>query len=122
MGKHDRHESGSVRRSTECEGIRSLRLEQLIKEEINFLLGSEVQDPELDGVSITAVELARDGSRARLWFRTGSAVEDDEATGLALQRAAGFFRARLCDALGVKRVPELRVRRDPAPPSGREDD
>jgi ribosome-binding factor A len=33
---------------------------------------------------------------------------------LAFEHAAPFFRARLCDALPIKRTPELSFRFDPA--------
>ena len=45
-----------------------MRLQELIREEVNLILRNEVRDPRLDGVVITMVELAGDGSCARLWF------------------------------------------------------
>lgn len=111
MGRHDRHGIDTELRSERSGQVRSRRLEELIREEINSLLDGELQDPELEGVSITLVELARDGSRARLWFRCASSGDDGAER--ALERAAGYLRVRLCESLELKRVPELRVRRDP---------
>jgi ribosome-binding factor A len=85
-------------------------LQELIREEMNLLLRSEVRDPRLDGVTVTMVELAADGSCARLWF---SAPEPAEACS-ALEGAAGFLRRGLAEGLGLKRTPDLRFRRDPA--------
>jgi ribosome-binding factor A len=98
------------RRKADGESVhfRSARLEELIREEINSVLEGEINDPRLDGTRVLAVELARDGSCARLWFDARA-----ESAERALAGASGFLRSRLCDALELKRVPELRFRRDP---------
>jgi ribosome-binding factor A len=83
-------------------------LQELIREEVNLLLRTEIRDRRLDGVSITMVELAADGSRARLWY----SADEDRAE--ALEGASGLFRSRLAESLGLKRTPEIRFRRDPA--------
>ena len=104
--------------SARVAGFRSLRLEELFREEMNSLLDGEVNDPRLDGVHVTRVELSRDGSRARVWFQLTKTADEgvpsaDEARA-AFEHAQGFFRSRLCDALSLKRMPELRFRHDPA--------
>jgi ribosome-binding factor A len=97
-------------------GIRGHRIEELFREELNSLLDSEINDPRLDGVRVTAIELSRDGSRARIWFALALGgvrfgVRDVLA---ALERASGFLRSRLCETLVLKRMPELRFRHDPS--------
>jgi ribosome-binding factor A len=92
------------------DGIRTVRLQELIREEVNFLLRSEVSDPHLQGVVVTFVELTGDGSCARIWFTS----ETDNNETEALDRASGFLRNHLAASLGLKRTPELRFRRDPA--------
>jgi ribosome-binding factor A len=47
--------------------IRSARLEELIREELNSLLEGEINDERLEGAWITAVEMSPDGARARIW-------------------------------------------------------
>jgi len=110
-------------------GFRSLRLEELFRQELNSLLDAEVNDPRLDGARVTRVELSRDGSSARVWFtlpaqreraalpgetlpRTIEGVSPSDARE-AFERAAGFLRSRLCDAVPLKRIPDLRFRHDP---------
>jgi ribosome-binding factor A len=102
--------------SSHAAGFRSSRLEELFREELNFLLDGEVNDPRLEDTRITRVELSRDGSRARIWFtRTRRDVPHaPDETRAAFEGASGFFRSRLCDALSLKRMPELRFRHDPA--------
>jgi ribosome-binding factor A len=92
------------------QGFRILRLQELIREEVNLILRNEVRDPRLDGVVVTMVELAGDGSCARLWFTAEG--EDDKRE--ACEQVAGFLRTQLAESLGLKRTPELRFRRDPA--------
>ena len=91
------------------DGMRTVRLQELIREEVNLLLRNDVRDPRLAGVVITTVELAGDGSRARLWYT----AEDNEDKTDACERATGFLRTQLAESLGLKRTPDLRFRRDP---------
>jgi ribosome-binding factor A len=112
MGKWKRQKHGDRTRTREREvgdGTRTVRLQELIREEVNFILRSEVRDPRLDGVVITRVELAGEAC-ARLWFT----AENEEDRREACEHVAGFLRVRLAESLGLKRTPELRFRRDPA--------
>lgn len=102
--------SDRARDRAEGDGIRTARLQELIKEEVNALLRDEIRDPRLEGVEITVVELAGDGSCARLWFTANNERDRRDAC----ERVAGFLRVRLAESLGLKRTPDLRFRRDPA--------
>jgi ribosome-binding factor A len=102
-GRRERDGDGS-------DGARTARLQELIREEVNLILRNEVRDPRLEGVVVTMVELAGDGSCARLWFT----AEGDEDRRAACEHIAGFLRTQLAESLGLKRTPELRFRRDPA--------
>lgn len=106
--RHKHHRSGDG--VTEDGGIRILRLQELIKNETNILLRNEIRDRRLQDVDVTMVDLSRDGGCARIWV---SAEAFDEVHP-ALDRAAGFIRSHLAETLGIKRVPELRFRRDNA--------
>jgi ribosome-binding factor A len=111
MGKANREKYEARTRDREAgNGTRTERLQELIREEMNFLLQNEVGDARLEGVAITMVQLAGDGSCARLWFTAPTDQDRDEA----LKRVAGFLRNRLADSLGLKRTPDLRFRHDPA--------
>ena len=90
------------------EGYRIVRLQELIREEVNLILRNEVRDPRLDSMVITMVELT--GERARLWYT----AEGDEDRSDACEHVAGFLRTQLAESLGLKRTPELTFRRDPA--------
>lgn len=96
-------------------GLRALRLELLFREELNSILDGELGDERFEGVHVTLVELSRDGSRARIWYAMTSSNDASRVpkTKLAFEHAGPFLRARLCDALSLKRMPELSFRFDP---------
>lgn len=115
MGKHRRSRDDASR----VVGIRSLRIEELFREELNSIIDCEVTDPRLEGTRVSFVELSRDGSRARVWFSIANEADESGALSegeleAAFERAAGFLRSRLCDALPLKRMPELSFRHAPA--------
>jgi ribosome-binding factor A len=113
---NSRRRSGRTGDREHESGIRQVRLQELIREEVNRLLRNEIRDERLAGVIATMVQLSRDGSCARVWFS-----DENEDGGEALERAAGFLRSRLAEALDLKRTPELRFRRDRATREFRED-
>ena len=116
MGKHRTSRDGEGRGA----GVRHPRLEELFREELNSILDFEITDPRLEGTRISMVELSRDGSRARVWVswhadvNANAGAQNALVVELAFERAAGFFRQRLCEALPLKRTPDLTFRLDPA--------
>ncbi|MEO1421095.1 MAG: 30S ribosome-binding factor RbfA [Pseudomonadota bacterium] len=88
------------------------RLGGQIQRVLNELLRFESKDPALAGVSVTAVDLSRDLSVARVFFSTLDPDGDPAPVSGGLQRAAGFLRRRLGHELNVRRVPELRFQHD----------
>ena len=117
MARHtSRSRDGSAREGAERgAGFRGQRLEELFREELNSLIEIEINDPALDGARVTLAELSRDGARARIWFALVSGQDAARALA-AFERAGGFLRSRLCDALSIKRIPELTFRYDPVAP------
>lgn len=113
MGNRTSHRRRGIDPSAQ---IRALRLEQLLREELNSIFDGELGDERFTGLRVTLVELARDGSRARIWFGMNDTHDFArvEQTHSALLRAAPYLRTRLSDALPLKRTPELSFRHDPA--------
>jgi len=100
-----------MRREEEGAGHRHERLQGLIFEELRALLRDDVSDPTLAGVGITAVVLSVDYRHARVHFaisRAAGVPVERASIERALGRATPFLRARLSDALDLKRVPDLR--------------
>ncbi len=102
-----RHEAEQVT------SIRTQRLEELIREELNFLFDTEVTDPCLEGTHVTRVVLTPDGARANVFFARDELSPGGEDHRL-LGRAIGFLRFRLGHSLDLKRTPELRFLPDSA--------
>ncbi len=85
-------------------GYRHARLERVVQEELNEILRDEVSDPSLANVRVTHVKLSVDYRAAKVYYTCTSSSSIESA----LDRAAGFMRARLADSVELKRVPELR--------------
>jgi ribosome-binding factor A len=96
----------------------SRRLERVgeqIRAEVARVLREEVADPRVGLVTILRVDVSPDLRNALvLWSRIetpeGASLADVEA---GLESAAPFVRRRLARALPLRRMPELRFRRDP---------
>lgn len=101
----------SRRGAEQLVSIRTRRLEELIREELNFLFDTEVTDPCLEGTHVTRVLLTPDGAKANVFFARDelSSSGDDHRR---LNRVIGFLRYRLGHALDLKRTPELRFFHD----------
>ncbi len=86
---------------------RASRLGDQIQRELADLIRNEVRDPGLGQVTITAVDVSRDLSHAKVYV---SSLQDQEAltTSMrALARASGFLRSKLAHLLNARTVPEL---------------
>ena len=96
----------------------SHRVGDEIRVKISELLLRDIRDQRLVGVHLTRVEMTRDLSLARIFWRPtpGGATIDAAAAGL--EHASGFLRSRLGKALHLRAVPELRFSLDELPEQG----
>lgn len=92
---------------------RTERVNELIREEISWVLSHEVRDPRLEGiVSVTRVSVTSDLKFAKV-FVSIMGSEEEKGAGLeALAAASGFFHRRLMKRLTIRHVPELDFRGD----------
>ncbi len=91
---------------------RNQRLGNQILRTLSELIRFESKDPRLHDVSLTAVDLSRDLSVARVYFSVIDPNEDPAPVAEGLERAAGFLRGKLGRAIKVRHVPELRFVHD----------
>jgi ribosome-binding factor A len=91
---------------------RSQRLGAQMQRILSELLRFDSKDPALANVSLTSVELTRDLSVAKIYFSLLNPDDDPQPALKGLQRASGFLRKKLGDALTVRHVPELRFLHD----------
>jgi len=75
---------------------------------LSELLRFETKDPGLANVSLTAVDLSKDLSVAKVYFSLLNPDDDPQPAAEGLKRASGFLRSKLGSALMVRHVPELR--------------
>ena len=85
---------------------------------LNELLRFDTKDPRLQDVSLTSVELSRDLSVARVYYSTLQPDADPAPVQEGLERAAGFLRGKLGQAIKVRHVPELRFEHDDSAAEG----
>ncbi|MGI9238794.1 MAG: 30S ribosome-binding factor RbfA [Woeseiaceae bacterium] len=100
------------------EFTRNQRLGNQVLRTLNELLRFETKDPRLDGVSLSAVDLSRDLSVARVYFSMLDPTADAAPVQAGLEKASGFLRAKLGRAIKVRHVPELRFEHDDSAAEG----
>ncbi len=93
---------------------RMQRLADQIQREIAGLIRSELKDPRLGMVTISAVKVSKDMGYAEIYVTVlGKELDVDYAPSLAvLNNAAGFLRGALGKSLQVRMIPRLRFHYD----------
>ena len=91
---------------------RSQRLGAQLQRTLSEVLRFEIRDPGLEGVSLTAVDLSRDLSVAKIYFSMLQPSADPKPALDGLQRASGFLRNKVGAAMKIRHVPELRFIHD----------
>jgi ribosome-binding factor A len=90
---------------------RSRRVGEQIQRELAELVQRELKDPRLGMITISAVEVSRDMSVAKVFFTVlGEHNEQESLEGL--ERASGFLRRELGHRMRLRSVPELRFHYD----------
>ncbi|TFG85152.1 MAG: 30S ribosome-binding factor RbfA [Spirochaetales bacterium] len=97
------------------ERIRQQRVEEQIRIEVSqLILRGEIKDPRVDSfLSITRVDVARDGSHAKVFvstFREGDALTEGVA---GLNHAAGFIQGSISKRIRIRLTPRLVFCPDP---------
>jgi ribosome-binding factor A len=91
---------------------RGERIAEQIQRELVEVIRLELRDPRVKLVTITAVELSRDQSHAKVFFTVLGADGEQQETQEGLQRASGFLRSALAHRLSTRTVPELHFEYD----------
>jgi len=96
---------------------RSERVAGEIRRELALLIQREVKDPDVGFVSLSDVEVSRDLSHAKVFI---TVFEESTARDSvrALNRAAGFLRGRLGQAMRMRSVPQLHFHHDDSVETG----
>jgi ribosome-binding factor A len=114
-----------MRRSDDTNsGHRHARIEELILEELRSLFRDDVSDPALRGVRIARLVLSVDYRHVRVHFLLAPLQEATETpvpirlVEARLKVATPFLRARLAEAIELKRLPDITFVFDAATPVG----
>jgi ribosome-binding factor A len=92
---------------------RTRRVADRIQVELAEILTLRTEDPRLRTLTVTAAEVNRDLSVAKVWVASGSLQREEEPMVLqALGRAAPYFRSLLAPRLKLRIVPQLEFQVD----------
>jgi ribosome-binding factor A len=92
--------------------IRQAKVDEMIKRELAEILQKEMRDPRLALATITAVEVTRDFTLAKVYVSTLGDTQEKAQALRALQGAAGFLRGRLGGVIALRTIPQLVFRHD----------
>ena len=85
---------------------RSERVAEQVRRDLAELIRTELKDPRVGMVSLTAVELTPDYAHAKIFFTTLNVAQLEEIQ-RGLKRAAGFLRRELGRRIHIHTLPEL---------------
>lgn len=91
---------------------RSVRVADVIRNEIAMLLVGKIRDPKLANVSISRVELTDDLKYAKIFFTVLGESKERRNAATGLKRAKGFIRSHLAKTLNLRYTPDLRFMYD----------
>lgn len=85
---------------------RSERVAEQVRRDLSMLIQSELKDPRVSMISLTAVELTPDYAHAKVFFTT---LKSEQVPDIlqGLKRASGFLRRELGRRISIHTLPEL---------------
>ncbi len=91
---------------------RSDRIGVRIQTCLSELLRKKINDPRLDMVTVTGVELTPDLREAHIYFTVASGEKAQRDAVYGFESASGFIRSALAKQLGLRYMPKLRFLHD----------
>jgi ribosome-binding factor A len=91
---------------------RTRRVGEQLQRELATLIRDEIDDPRLGMVSISAVQVSRDMSHAKVYFSTLGETHEADASLQVLQGASAYLRKLLGQRLRMRQVPQLHFKQD----------
>ena len=88
------------------------RIADTIREEISQIVGYELEDPRVTGVTVTDVRLSDNLKTARVYVTINGDEAEHRTALAALRHAAPYVRKRLGLSLNLPRTPEIHFVRD----------
>lgn len=91
---------------------RTQRMGGQIQRELALIVQQEIRDPRVGFVTISAVELSRDLSHAKVFITVMDPAQDVAETLKVLNKASGFLRKLLGQRMVMRSLSELRFSYD----------
>ncbi|MCK4852540.1 MAG: 30S ribosome-binding factor RbfA [Candidatus Omnitrophica bacterium] len=88
------------------------RIGKLLRREISVILQTEIDDPRVNNITITRVDMTRDLSLAKVFYVLFGDKEREAAAGAALKSHAKFIRGELAHRVSMRYTPSLSFRKD----------
>ncbi len=86
---------------------RMRRVDEAMREVLSGVITSEIKDPRVGFVTVTAVDTTTDLDHAKVWVSVFGTERQREKTLSALDAAAGVLQGRLGRELKLRRTPRL---------------
>jgi len=87
--------------------ITRARVNDSIRDLLAGLLERDVQDPRVQGVTVTGVEVTPDLAFAKVFFSVLGDEERRRTAETGLRHVAGFFRRQISRQIRIRQAPEL---------------
>lgn len=91
---------------------RAERVADTLREEISQIVGFELEDPRLSGVTVTEVRLSGNLKAAKVYVTIAGDEAEHQKALAALRHAAPYVRKQLGLSLNLPRTPEINFVRD----------
>ena len=93
--------------------IRAQKVSDFLRKEISLLISTEINDPRLKNINITAVKVSSDIGQATIYYTIiGQEEPDLNLAPKTLEKLSGMLRSRLSKIMKIRRVPKLSFRFD----------
>ena len=89
------------------------RVAEQIKKDVSQIIGAEIKDPRLAGItSVTDVQVSRDLRHAWIYVSIYGTEVEKEETLQTLVRASGFIRSEIGKRIRLRYIPEIKFQLD----------
>ena len=93
--------------------LRAQKVSDFLRKEISLLISSEINDPRLKNINITAVKVSSDIGQATVFYTIiGQNDSGKDINPKILEKLSGMLRSRLSKIMKIRRVPKLSFRFD----------
>ena len=93
--------------------LRAQKVSDFLRKEISLLISSEINDPRLKNINITADKVSSDIGQATVFYTIiGQNDSGKDITPKILEKLSGMLRSRLSKIMKIRRVPKLSFRFD----------